>query len=504
METLLTGGAQGAMRDGARPKGRFQQTLVLLCLSAFCVATGRGIPVVSAQSLDFNEIAIPTNSAYLYVWDRSYYQPGQVVIRYEQQAVVFDSGPYSFTSMRVRLAGGSWTTIYSGSARSGKITWTGALNNPQSGSYEVSYNRTVPSDVVTYQFTLAVVPAAKRAFVRYETVRYPGATVDSTLKHTILLWSNAASGLAQFDKLFLVVEGIDAANETGAEGYYALGASPTGILFPEAQAQGGDIAILNFGDGGRDMRANASVVDAAVTFLRTMNSNPSRSIDVAGVSMGGVVTRYALAKMEQESRLFGVGRFVSIDAPQRGATVDGNLQYDIKNGINPSEVPPALTRVASLQLLNVSAFDTAVPTYNNVFYNEIRSLNGNWGYPRRTENVGVSFGTTATENPNSGTWLKLNVSGLCNIFQYWVAPCNDKYYTLAGATDAPGSYLPVKNTEFFGQRAWGFVSYYLQRFTDPTFISFSSALDIASGIKSKQLEIHSACDIFLYYAGIAR
>ncbi len=51
----------------------------------------------------------------------------------------------------------------------------------------------------------------------------------------------------------------------------------------------------------------------------------------AGVSMGGVIVRYALAKAENDGAPLPFKKFVSIDGPQQGAVVSYDLQSFIKN-----------------------------------------------------------------------------------------------------------------------------------------------------------------------------
>src|SRR5690606_40712128 len=176
--------------------------------------------------------------------------------------------------------------------------------------------------------------------------------------------------------------------------------------------------------------ANASVVREAISFLRVHKTDPSRGLDVAGVSMGGVVARYALAKMEEDNQTHGVANFVSIDAPQQGAIVHGTLQHDIKNNTDPGEWPPSLARPAGRQLLQYNAFDTSSPTEHTQFFNELRALNGGTGYPQLTQNVGVSFGTPGL-NPNEDLrWLRLDVTVFpCDYVPYF---CTEHDYHVVG------------------------------------------------------------------------
>lgn len=446
----------------------------------------------AAQLGLFQEIAIPTAPANLYVGPGNYYQGVEVVVRRGQQGLRFDLGSNIAQYPKVRIDGGAWTYLHQGS-NTQAVTWSAsqiaALGNPGLYPVEVNYG----GNGTTYAFNLVVVPAAQRAFQAAESnvPRYPdGALV--TRQHTIIVWSGpeGSTGSATLDRPVLVVEGIDATNENGPEAYYALGFR-RGVrsLFPRAQAQGADIAILDLGDGGRRMQPNAAVVRRAVEILRQYSTDRRRNLDVIGVSMGGVLARYALAQMEQDGALYGVDRFLSVDAPQQGAVIHGGLQSDIRDRLEPVAYPPALNRPAGRQLLRVNAFDTASPTEHQSFYAELRALNGNRGYPTRTTNVGVSFGTP-TDQAAGARWGRLDVT-VCwestpPIPYPWPdgTDCSDRDYHVGGETALAGSWLPVEVTQLWGRRFFGLIRYELLRFenvANPTFIPYTSALDIVNG-----------------------
>ena len=87
----------------------------------------------------------------------------------------------------------------------------------------------------------------------------------------------------------------------------------------------------------------------------------SRGLDVVGLSMGGVVGRYALASLEGPTgQSHPVATFVSVDAPQQGAVVDPLFQQYFEdnrcvthsiNCIPATDIPRALWGPAGQQLL---------------------------------------------------------------------------------------------------------------------------------------------------------
>ena len=254
-----------------------------------------------------------------------------------------------------------------------------------------------------YPIDLFVVPPAVRRFESSEYSTYSGGGLPGTIidRSEMLLWTSGTDAYTQQDRPLLVVEGIDADNKNSAATYLALGSNTAGnrpALFPLSIANGADVSILDFADGGIDMVHNARVVQGAIRYWRDRRSRPTVGLGVVGVSMGGVVARYALAEMEGLGEAHGAAHFVSLDAPQRGAVIDGRLQQDIKalkEGDDDLIVPRALSSTAGMQLLPNAAFDDSSPSLHQRFYAQLRALNGGVGYPTQTDNIGVSFGAVA-------------------------------------------------------------------------------------------------------------
>lgn len=177
------------------------------------------------------------------------------------------------------VADGTTQTLYNGPQRSAGLRWSTLPTTP--GEYEVTVR--VFGSMTTgfvYTFQLIVVPPAQRAFTDGQFLDAPISQTASVRRaSTILLWQG---GSASMDKPMLMVEGIDAAQQNGPAAYYALGLE----LFQAGQANGADVAILDFADGGRDMALNANVVMDAINLVRRYKTDASRGIDLIGVSMG--------------------------------------------------------------------------------------------------------------------------------------------------------------------------------------------------------------------------
>ncbi len=118
------------------------------------------------------------------------------------------------------------------------------------------------------------------------------------------------------DKPFIIVEGFDQNNSRNADWYYSMAPS----FFDKARRAGADVLILDFANALADMLENAAVVKRAVRHIGDIKTG-STQIRVAGISMGGVIARYALA----DGSGLDVSHYVSLDAPHQGAAIDGDL-----------------------------------------------------------------------------------------------------------------------------------------------------------------------------------
>jgi hypothetical protein len=160
-----------------------------------------------------------------------------------------------------------------------------------------------------------------------------------------------------------------------------------------------DAVFLTYGNGTDYVQRNAYVVVAAVQrVVRERQGN--RPLTVAGASMGGVLTRYALAYMEQEHLDHQTDRWLSLDAPHHGAELPPAVQHvllQLAGSNNTAKQKAALvTSAAARQMLYSSVAKAgevqALPAAEHVeFYRELRGLNGT-GYPKLPYKIAVSNG----------------------------------------------------------------------------------------------------------------
>jgi len=108
---------------------------------------------------------------------------------------------------------------------------------------------------------------------------------------------------------------------------------PTGLALLEDQIetfrlQGIDVVYHDFSVSNRDYVQNKSAaLKSVMQKIDTYRAGITKPSIMIGLSMGGVVGRYALASFEQEGYRHGVKYFISFDSPHRGAFIPRSLQH---------------------------------------------------------------------------------------------------------------------------------------------------------------------------------
>ena len=96
-------------------------------------------------------------------------------------------------------------------------------------------------------------------------------------------------------------------------------------LVSELRRRGRDVIMLGYDDRSASILENAQTATAAVQRAVAERLGGTRMM-VGGFSMGGLVTRYALARMEMQRIDHQTGVYWSWDTPHRGAYVPVSLQ----------------------------------------------------------------------------------------------------------------------------------------------------------------------------------
>ncbi|MBN8621604.1 MAG: T9SS type A sorting domain-containing protein [Flavobacteriales bacterium] len=227
------------------------------------------------------------------------------------------------------------------------------------------------------------------------------------------------------DKPIVLVDGFDPGDTRNTAGIYQmLNYGTSQNLGDLIRAQGYDIIVLNFPtytrsdgttiiDGGVDyIQRNAMILVELLTQINSAKTGNEKNV-VIGPSMGGLISRYALRYMEQNSLNPDTRLYLSFDSPHLGANVPLGFQHlfnymgfgpvgdvtmqGIVNGMLKS---PAAREMlidhfeGHLQSGSTTDFDgtkllpAGSPNYRTPFQNELNAI----GFPTSTRNISISNG----------------------------------------------------------------------------------------------------------------
>jgi hypothetical protein len=237
-----------------------------------------------------------------------------------------------------------------------------------------------------------------------------------------------------FDKPIILIDGFDPGDTRDINTIYQIMSYNNGTanLADEARDLGYDVVILNFPvytrngnelvDGGADfIQRNAFIL---VELINQINAEKvgDEELVIIGPSMGGLISRYALSYMEQNSMDHETRLWLSFDSPHLGANVPIGFQhllnyiaYGPLGDVTFQELVDGLLRnPAARQMLldhidghllpgNPVDFDptivlpTGAPNFRDAFQNELDAL----GYPQNTRNISISNGSSIGEATGS-------------------------------------------------------------------------------------------------------
>ncbi|GGP13805.1 hypothetical protein LDL08_20870 [Nonomuraea glycinis] len=179
-------------------------------------------------------------------------------------------------------------------------------------------------------------------------------------------------------------------------------AGETDGFLDQLNAQGLDVILLGFDARHTHIQANAGVAAAAI--LRAIAERRGNAkLIVGGVSMGGMITRYALARLENQRTDHETDTYLSYDTPHNGAwtpLVLQQLAYFFDEVIQPPEggikQSELLRSPAAQQLLWGWVPDAAYsgPVAANQLRQEfLDELHALGDFPARPVKLGVANGT---------------------------------------------------------------------------------------------------------------
>ncbi|GAB2929289.1 esterase/lipase family protein [Streptomyces heilongjiangensis] len=190
---------------------------------------------------------------------------------------------------------------------------------------------------------------------------------------------------------------------TGLDG----GAYP---LLSELRRRGRDVILLGFDERSASILHNADTVIAAIlrTSAEQLGGTP---LTVGGFSMGGLVTRYALAKLETQRMDHRTALYFSYDTPHRGAVVPVGLQAFSHFIPVPNPFARQMNSPAARQMLwrhhNPETGDTGIAPERTQFLNALSQVGGWPSIPRKLALANGRGDGTGLAIPPGETALKV-------------------------------------------------------------------------------------------------
>ena len=158
-------------------------------------------------------------------------------------------------------------------------------------------------------------------------------------------------------------------------------------------AHGYDLVIVGLDNGLIPIQANAGVL---VQCIREARKRTRQPLVVGGVSMGGIIGRYALAHMESTGEPHGTGTYLSIDAPHGGTYTSLGVQWFVHALLPMARSLGSFAQLLdspSNQQLMIAWLDGAEVVQSPLRAALIDDLEAVGGYPRQPRKLAVSCGS---------------------------------------------------------------------------------------------------------------
>jgi hypothetical protein len=229
------------------------------------------------------------------------------------------------------------------------------------------------------------------------TIPYLGAVASGDA------YVDLAPGHADLQNPAVVVEGFDLDNSMNWDELYTL--LNTQNLLEDLRADGYDIIVLNFTDATDYIERNSMLLVELLTELRGMIP-PGNTMALAGASMGGLVSRYALAYMETHGMPHSVRTYISFDSPHLGANIPLGVQHWVRffsgQSTDAAFLLSRLNQPAAREMLVYHYTDPAGTTGqpDPLRATFLTNLAGTGSWPDLTRNVAICNGSgTAVGEP---------------------------------------------------------------------------------------------------------
>jgi len=190
-------------------------------------------------------------------------------------------------------------------------------------------------------------------------------------------------------------------------------------LGDDLRAEGYDIITFNLSYPMAAIQPNALIFANFIDFINN-NKTGNEELIIMGVSMGGLIARYALTYMEEKNMQHQTKLFLSFDSPQKGGyaplsmqalLTDPSVQVAAMLAAGAANSPELAYLIncfvsdGSRQMLthHVAEIENgyAAPLpYYDLFFNELDNLNSCGGYPVNCKSVAISNGSISGETQN--------------------------------------------------------------------------------------------------------
>lgn len=179
---------------------------------------------------------------------------------------------------------------------------------------------------------------------------------------------------------------------------------------------GYDVILLEFDNANLKVQNNALLMQTLINLVNNIKLDPNEPLIVAGHGLGGLISRYCLASMEENGFNHQTRLYISLDAPHQGMYIPLSIQFfidkldqnlfflaDQNNFELLQEVEALYDSPISRQLLKFqwSATEELIlsPSFSD-FQDELNSLNDCNGYPTQSRNVAIAFGSWEEDYEN--------------------------------------------------------------------------------------------------------
>lgn len=333
-------------------------------------------------------------------------------------------------------------------------------NYTQNGTYNWVFKTTLTNGSILYSHTkvkidepiVSQVPLNRGAndYANNVFISHPNQPLFLAQQGAILRIDYASSHNGQIRKPFIVAEGFDSGSITAPEkqgGDRTLSTllTKTGEL-PSAgnnifnlllgDNQEYDIIYIDWQNGMHDIKHNSEVLRKVIKWVnaKKLESGSNEPNVLMGQSMGGLIGRYTLAKMENVySENHDVRLFIAHDSPMQGANTPISTQFFSRHMYDEYTSAPVLYTLAEYiiptilnfaDLMSLGNLDVAFPSLENILtiqdtpaamqmnyhYVDVASVPTTtvhqvWqqefdtmGYPQQSENIAISNGNECATN----------------------------------------------------------------------------------------------------------